>query len=195
MSDPTPENPSTPSPAKEVKPGWKTSEFYFRHLSIGLSVLIASNVIPVESTLMKIVTIAALWLTAEGYSVSRTFIKSAAMAFVIVWFASHSAACGASGRDKAFRDTYAALNSAQIAFVTYDGIHQHEIVVNSKDEESFNRAAHEWRGTQLTIEQLFTDAYKDLSNAVIVNDDPSFATATQALSDLIRQLRAQGVKL
>lgn len=184
-------NPTTPP---SVKPGRKTSEFYLHLIAIALSVLIYGDVLPVGSETLKIATIAGLILTANGYTVARTVLKNTAMIFIIA-LALHSSACGASGREKTLQDTYAGLNTAQIAFVTYDGIHQHDIVIRNSDPAAFEKEIHEWRGTQLTIEQGFGAAYKDLANAAILNDDPSLQSALQAAEDLVKQLKLLGVKL
>lgn len=81
-----------------VKPGWKTSEFWFRAAATLLTVLFAADVIPTSGQLMKLAVVAALWLTAEGYAVNRTVIKNAAVmvALFLVAFPLHG--CSAPQR-------------------------------------------------------------------------------------------------
>lgn len=75
MTDlPEPTSP-VPPPPTPVKPGWKTSEFWFSLGAVGLSLAYASGAMT-NSTVLAIAGIAATALTALGYKVSRTMVKT-----------------------------------------------------------------------------------------------------------------------
>lgn len=181
----------TPPP---VKPGWKTSEFWLRNIAILLSVLIYGDVIPSGGQAMKICMIGALWLSAEGYTVSRTIIKNGAALF-FAFLVIHSTACGPNTADKALQNTLTGAEAAQIAFVTYDGFHQHDIVMKAATEQEGEQRLHEWRGTQLTIEQRFTELYHAIAAAAVLKQDPTASGVVKALSILQNDLRQLGVPL
>jgi hypothetical protein len=92
MSDPTPD----PAP---VKSGWWTSEHVLALVALFLTAAYASGLIPTDGTWAKIGAIVATVLTALGYTVSRTMIKTAAMLLLFVMVAHGSMAC--SGSQKA----------------------------------------------------------------------------------------------
>lgn len=58
-----------------VKPGWKTSEFWFKFAAITLSATFASGALT-NNTALAIAGIAASMLGALGYTVSRTLVKT-----------------------------------------------------------------------------------------------------------------------
>jgi hypothetical protein len=90
MSDPT-----DPAP---VKSGWWTSEHVLALVALFLTAAYASGLIPTDGTWAKIGAIVATVLTALGYTVSRTMIKTAAM-LLFVMVSHGSMAC--SGSQKA----------------------------------------------------------------------------------------------
>lgn len=59
----------------EVKPGWKTSEFWLSIAALLVGALFASGVFPAESGGEKILGLAATVLTTLGYTVSRSLVK------------------------------------------------------------------------------------------------------------------------
>lgn len=59
-----------------VKPGYKTTEFWFKIAAFVLTTLYASGVMT-SSTVLSVAGIAASVLTALGYAVSRALVKSA----------------------------------------------------------------------------------------------------------------------
>lgn len=65
MADPT-----------DVKPGYKTSEFWLTAAVAVIGLLMASGVIAPGSTFDKIIGIASSALAAMGYSASRGSVKS-----------------------------------------------------------------------------------------------------------------------
>lgn len=75
MSDETTTTAATPAP--EVKPGFKTSEFWLTTAATVVGLLMASDVIPSDGIWPKLVGLAAGVLGALGYSVVRANIKKA----------------------------------------------------------------------------------------------------------------------
>ncbi len=71
MADAT-NTPVAPAPT----PGWKTTEFWLSFVAVLVSALMASDAIPSYTIGYKVLTIAATILTALGYTVSRTLLKS-----------------------------------------------------------------------------------------------------------------------
>ena len=69
----TPPAPVTPP----LQPGYKTTEFWLHAIAIALSALFASGAIPTSGTVATIAVIAAAELSALGYTVSRTMVKTA----------------------------------------------------------------------------------------------------------------------
>lgn len=83
-TDPTPPDPTpTPINSSNVKPGYKTTEFWFKVAAFVLSCLFASGAIT-NDRVLAIAGIAASWLTSMGYTVSRTLIKTGAAAIVLL---------------------------------------------------------------------------------------------------------------
>jgi hypothetical protein len=69
---------TTPAPVTTpVKPGYRTTEFWLHAFAIALSALFASGAIPTAGTVATIALIAAAELSALGYTVSRTMVKTA----------------------------------------------------------------------------------------------------------------------
>jgi hypothetical protein len=60
-----------------MKPGYKTTEFYFAAAAKLLGILFASGIIASGSTADRIAGLAVAALATLGYTVSRTLVKSA----------------------------------------------------------------------------------------------------------------------
>lgn len=185
-----PEQVITPPP---VKSGLKSSEFYLAALVHALGWLMTTGVVADGSLWARLIGGALALLSAMGYGAMRTAVKNGA-AIMLACLLLHSTACGASG-DKALADTLAGAETAQIAFVTYDGIHQHSIITKATSEESGAKQLAEWRGTQLTIEQRFTELFHSIAAAAVLKQDPSASGVVKALSILQNDLRQLGVPL
>lgn len=79
---PTASQPATaPAP---VKPGYLTTEFWLKLGAIALSALFASGIIPTSGPAATIAAMAATMLGALGYTVSRTLVKNAAGAVLVL---------------------------------------------------------------------------------------------------------------
>jgi hypothetical protein len=59
----------------EVKPGYKTTEFWLSLTAILVGAAIASGVFPVDSNGDKLLGLAATVLSSVGYTVSRSLVK------------------------------------------------------------------------------------------------------------------------
>jgi len=62
------------------KPGWKSTEFWLSLIALLVGVLIASDAIPVESAIGKVLAFLGSALAALGYSVSRGLAKKGEVA-------------------------------------------------------------------------------------------------------------------
>lgn len=59
----------------EIKPGWKTSEFWLSFAAFIVGSLLASGVIPAESIWAQLVGFAGAALAAMGYTYKRSAVK------------------------------------------------------------------------------------------------------------------------
>ena len=59
----------------EVKPGWKTSEFWLTIIAGAVSAVFASGLVETGTVIEKALGIAAIVLASLGYSVSRGLAK------------------------------------------------------------------------------------------------------------------------
>jgi hypothetical protein len=59
----------------EIKPGYKTTEFWLSLTAILVGAAIASGVFPVDSNGDKLLGLAATVLSSVGYTVSRSLVK------------------------------------------------------------------------------------------------------------------------
>lgn len=59
-----------------IKPGYKTSEFYFSLAAIIMGAVATSGLLPDESGAMKIIGLVSSVLAAFGYTYSRGLVKS-----------------------------------------------------------------------------------------------------------------------
>lgn len=67
----------TTTTTETPKKGYQTSEFWLAVASSVVGFLFAADIFPTESTGEKILGLAAMVLTALGYTVSRTLVKKA----------------------------------------------------------------------------------------------------------------------
>ena len=59
-----------------VKPGYKTSEFWFNIVAFAVAIALSSGAIPTESSAHAVVTQAGTLLAALGYTYARTKAKA-----------------------------------------------------------------------------------------------------------------------
>jgi hypothetical protein len=59
----------------QIKPGYKTTEFWLAFAASVVGAAFASGLIPSESPIEKILGLAATVLASLGYTVSRTLVK------------------------------------------------------------------------------------------------------------------------
>lgn len=64
-----------PKSQEEVKPGYKTTEFWLSLVACVIGALVASGMFPDESPGMKIAGLAMTTLAALGYTTSRFMVK------------------------------------------------------------------------------------------------------------------------
>lgn len=79
-----PEAPAAPAAPAEVKPGPKTTEFWFTLLGNLIGALMSSGLLADGSKEMKICGVVMMMLTTLGYTVSRGWVKKSAMVFLVV---------------------------------------------------------------------------------------------------------------
>lgn len=72
-------------PSAEVKPGYRTTEFWFKVGAVALSAVFASGALT-SSTALAIAGMAATVLTTLGYTVSRTMVKIAGAMLLVAMF-------------------------------------------------------------------------------------------------------------
>lgn len=95
MTEPTNDVPATttaPAAQAPVKPGWKTTEWALSCAAMVLTALYTSGLLT-NSTALAIAGIAATWLTAAGYKVSRTLVKLSAGGILVIMFALPQSGC------------------------------------------------------------------------------------------------------
>ena len=63
----------------EVKPGWKTTEFWLSFLAVLLGAFIAAGFFPAEHWAIKVAGLALSALTAMGYTSHRSRTKAEAL--------------------------------------------------------------------------------------------------------------------
>lgn len=103
MTDSTPTTtPPTDTTTPPVKPGWQTTEWWLALAAVLLTALYAGGVIPTSGPITAIAAMAATVLTALGYKVSRTLVKTAGAALLaVVLTSSMLTACKDAERAKA----------------------------------------------------------------------------------------------
>lgn len=89
-------DPAVPPPS--TKPGYRTTEFWLKVAALLLTALFASGAIPTSGPAATITAIAATMLGALGYTVSRSFVKAAAILLVIMLGGGSQLGCTAAQR-------------------------------------------------------------------------------------------------
>lgn len=102
------------------------------------------------------------------------------------------AACGASQRERTVKATLAAVNETRDAFIVFDRTVQQTIVDTAPTYERGDAALLRYRVKRVRVVDAFALAYRAISIAATVNDDPSVATmaaAARAVADAWRLLK------
>lgn len=185
-----------------TKPGWKTTEFVFCVLAFLLSSVLALDVFDAGSKWLQVVGAIGALLTSLGYTVSRTSVKANAQraidvatktttTLLVLLAATTLLACGASTRQKAIDTGLASLNAARDGFVTFDALHQEQIVAKATTLEEGKAQLAAWREKRKRVVDAFVIAYRALSTAALLNDDQSlaaFITAAATVAKTIDEL-------
>lgn len=121
-------------------------------------------------------------------------LKKASGAGLVLLIAFHVMACGANARDTAVRDSLVAVDTASQAFVSYDALHQQEILSNAPTQAEFEKQIGAWREKRVVAVYTISAAYKAI--ALVATDDKQPLTllgnAVKLVTDTLTQL---GVKL
>jgi hypothetical protein len=102
------------------------------------------------------------------------------------------AACAAS-KDVVLSKTFAGLNAARDAFVTWDERHQAEIVDAAKSLEEGKAALTSYRAKRTKVKVAFEVAYGAFAVASISGTADAIAKASTAATSLLSALRELGV--
>ena len=106
------------------------------------------------------------------------------------------AACGASARQTAIRDTYTAVKVADAAFIAYDQEHRSQIETNAKmhgTQQTGQSALDAWDVTVGKVTNDFKAAYAAIGAAAALDDDPSVLSMVQAALVIRTELSLLGV--
>jgi hypothetical protein len=105
------------------------------------------------------------------------------------------AACSPSQRDRAISTTYASLNAASSAFLTFDRQHQAELIAAAPDKLSAQADLTNYRARRAPVQDSFVAAYRALIAATLLKDDLSLSNAVQAAALVAESLADFGVKV
>lgn len=104
-----------------------------------------------------------------------------------------AAACGASTRQTAIRDTYIAVKTADTTFGQYDADHRAQIVTHATSHENGVALLNEWDGTADKVTRDIKAAYAAIAAVATLNDDTSLAGMVQAALIVKTELETLGV--
>lgn len=93
MADEAPIPAPAPVTGPDVKPGYKTTEFWLSTAAMLVGTLLSLGVFPSEGPVMKILGVAAIVLSLLGYQVTRAGVKKAAAILLIVFVPVLLASC------------------------------------------------------------------------------------------------------
>lgn len=107
--------PVTVTTTTTAKPGYATTEFWLKLAAIALTALFASGVIPTAGTAATVAAIAATMLGALGYTVSRTWAKSAAGILLLLGLGGMASqmACGSTAKSVEVTAGHAVVDCAE----------------------------------------------------------------------------------
>jgi hypothetical protein len=104
--------------SNQIKPGYKTTEFWLTALAMLVSLLFASGIIPTDSSMDKLLGMVAAALGGAGYAVSRGLAKKANLVFCFVIASGFLIGCRTleSGAYKSLATLSASVKEAMSAF-------------------------------------------------------------------------------
>lgn len=202
------------------KPGMKTSELVVTMLIIALGSTLASGLI-VNNTALQIAGVAMATLKAIAYTWSRTQVKVAqatagamagnllapgtidppkpngfialrllmllaVMCFVLI-------ACGAAARQKSITASLIAVDSAQAAFLVYDGPHELDLAAQALNKDDYAEKVAAYRKQRAKFNLAMKAAYDAVRIAAQLDDDHSVAGMVAAVTSLAQAAATLGV--
>lgn len=181
--------------ALQTKPGWKTSEYWMSKAAMLLSVLFLADVIPTNGIWLKLAGVAASVLISQGYTVSRTIVKKAGTALVLVFVLMHATGCTHNTRSKTIAIASLTVDAADAGFTAFDDAKQADIVAHATSETDGEKQLLQWRVTQTKVHTLLDNAIRAVSLAKLLNDDQSVSSMMKAVMTLTDMMRTLGVPL
>jgi hypothetical protein len=181
-------------PVPAAKPGYKTTEFWLKLAAILLTALFASGVIPTSGPVATVTAIAATMLGALGYTVARTFAKSAGAAVIVILLGAGAAsslpACGGtqSSRSATIVSLESSIQSASAALRTYEHERAEVIIATAHDAATAQAARVSLTAFRAKVDKVWlaVDAARlAIDSANTLNDDPSLKGAQTALTRAI----------
>lgn len=122
------------------------------------------------------------------------FIDRGLLGFLAVFALVALIACGASTRQKTITTTLHALDTAEAAFVDFDGKHQLELVSASTSLADGQAKLASYRKDRDKVGQTIVFAYRAVAAAAQLDDDPSVSSMIQAAALVAQELATLGVK-
>lgn len=89
---------TTVTTTTDIKPGWQTTEFWLSTAAKLLGILFAAGIIGDGTLAARIAGLAAMVLTALGYSVSRALVKAAGVLLLVGLASTTTIACSKEAR-------------------------------------------------------------------------------------------------
>jgi hypothetical protein len=120
---------------------------------------------------------------AAGYALGAIFL-----AWVML-------GCGAPAREKTISATLTATQAAAVAFVSFDGRHQLDIVAEASSKPEGQAALLGWHVQRDKVQQALVATFETIAAAATINDEQSVAAMLKAAAQLRQALDALGVKL
>lgn len=178
--------PAATTPA--VRPGHKTTEFAFGLLAALLTALYASGVIPTAGTWATIAAIAAITLTALGYTVSRTMVKRTG-GLLLLAFALSASQPACAHPPSPLKVAMVTLTAASDGFTAWDKAHQMDIVAKATSEADGQAKLGAYRARRGVAMAAVEQAYRAIAAAALLKADKTNAiifaqAAAKALADL-----------
>ena len=92
--------------------------------------------------------------------------------------------CGASQRETTLKATFVTVNSLRNGFTAFDKAEQQKIVDAAKTTDEGTAGLLAYRERRTKVLAIFDDVYQALAAAVVTEDAPSLAAASQLAAQL-----------